>query len=52
MASTAGAAPPRWEPEAALWLDGGAARGAATHITGTFAFAAVGKMLEVLLKKA
>ncbi|HEX5664294.1 MAG TPA: tRNA cyclic N6-threonylcarbamoyladenosine(37) synthase TcdA [Xanthomonadaceae bacterium] len=43
---------PRLDPDAALRLDCGAGLGAATHITGTFAFAAVGKMLEVLLKKA
>ncbi|HEU0307414.1 MAG TPA: tRNA threonylcarbamoyladenosine dehydratase, partial [Lysobacter sp.] len=28
----------------------GAGLGAATHITGTFAFAAVGRALELLLK--
>ncbi len=43
---------PRLDPDAALRLDCGAGLGAATHITGTFAFAAVGKMLEMLLKKA
>lgn len=37
--------------DAALKLDCDAGLGAATHITGTFAFAAVGKILEVLLKK-
>ncbi len=37
--------------EAALKLDCGAGLGAATHITGAFAFAAVGKALELLLKK-
>jgi tRNA A37 threonylcarbamoyladenosine dehydratase len=36
--------------DAALKLDCGAGLGAATHITGTFAFAAVGKALELLLK--
>lgn len=36
--------------EAALKLDCGAGLGAATHVTGAFAFAAVGKVLEVLLK--
>lgn len=36
--------------EAALKLDCGAGLGAATHVTGTFAFAAVGKALELLLK--
>ena len=34
----------------ALKLDCGAGLGAATHVTGTFAFAAVGKALEMLLK--
>jgi tRNA A37 threonylcarbamoyladenosine dehydratase len=42
---------PQMGPEAALKLDCGAGLGAATHITGTFAFAAVGKMLDMLLKK-
>lgn len=37
--------------DAALKLDCGAGLGAATHITGAFAFAAVGKALEMLLKK-
>ena len=36
--------------EAALKLDCGAGLGAATHVTGAFAFAAVGKALEMLLK--
>ena len=36
--------------DAALKLDCGAGLGAATHITGAFAFAAVGKALEMLLK--
>jgi len=36
--------------EAALKLDCGAGLGAATHVTGTFAFAAVGKALELLLR--
>lgn len=36
--------------EAGLKLDCGAGLGAATHVTGTFAFAAVGKALELLLK--
>ncbi|MBO9874168.1 MULTISPECIES: tRNA threonylcarbamoyladenosine dehydratase [Xanthomonas] len=39
-------------PDAALNLDCGAGLGAATHITGAFAFAAVGKALEMLLKRA
>ena len=34
----------------ALKLDCGAGLGAATHITGTFAFAMVGKALELLLR--
>jgi tRNA A37 threonylcarbamoyladenosine dehydratase len=34
----------------ALKLDCGAGLGAATHVTGAFAFAAVGKVLEMLLK--
>jgi tRNA A37 threonylcarbamoyladenosine dehydratase len=38
--------------EAALKLDCGAGLGAATHVTGTFAFAAVGKALELLLRPA
>lgn len=42
---------PRLDADAALRLDCGAGLGAATHITGTFAFAAVGKILEMLLKK-
>ena len=37
--------------DAALKLDCGAGLGAATHITGTFAFAAVGRALELLLKR-
>ena len=36
--------------DAALKLDCGAGLGAATHITGAFAFAAAGKALELLLK--
>ncbi|MDQ3494167.1 MAG: tRNA threonylcarbamoyladenosine dehydratase [Pseudomonadota bacterium] len=36
--------------DAALKLDCGAGLGAATHITGAFAFAAAGKALEMLLK--
>ncbi len=35
----------------ALRLDCGAGLGAATHVTGTFAFAAVGKALELLLRQ-
>jgi tRNA A37 threonylcarbamoyladenosine dehydratase len=41
---------PQVNGEAALKLDCGAGLGAATHITGTFAFAAVGRALELLLK--
>ena len=37
-------------PDAALKLDCGAGLGAATHVTGAFAFAAVGKALELLLR--
>lgn len=37
-------------PDAALKLDCGAGLGAATHITGAFAFAAAGKAIELLLK--
>lgn len=42
---------PKLGPDEALKLDCSAGLGAATHITGTFAFAAVGKALEMLLKK-
>ena len=41
---------PRLGPDAALKLDCGAGLGAATHVTGTFAFVAAGKALEVLLR--
>ncbi|MDO5505880.1 MAG: tRNA threonylcarbamoyladenosine dehydratase [Pseudoxanthomonas suwonensis] len=41
---------PKLGPAEALKLDCGAGLGAATHVTGTFAFAAVGKALEMLLK--
>jgi tRNA A37 threonylcarbamoyladenosine dehydratase len=37
--------------DVALKLDCGAGLGAATHVTGAFAFAAVGKVLELLLKQ-
>jgi len=40
---------PNLGADAALKLDCGAGLGAATHITGAFAFAAVGKALELLL---
>ena len=43
---------PQLDADAALKLDCGMGLGAATHVTGTFAFAAVGKALEILLKKA
>jgi tRNA threonylcarbamoyladenosine dehydratase len=42
---------PQLGADAALKLDCGAGLGAATHITGAFAFAAVGKVLEMLLKQ-
>lgn len=41
---------PQLDRDAALKLDCGAGLGAATHVTGAFAFAAVGKALELLLK--
>ncbi|NYZ64182.1 tRNA threonylcarbamoyladenosine dehydratase [Luteimonas deserti] len=41
---------PQLGPDAALNLDCGGGLGAATHITGAFAFAAVGKALDLLLK--
>jgi tRNA A37 threonylcarbamoyladenosine dehydratase len=41
---------PKLEGEAALKLDCGAGLGAATHVTGAFAFAAAGKAMEILLK--
>ena len=41
---------PRLGGEEALKLDCGAGLGAATHVTGAFAFAAVGKALEILLR--
>ena len=41
---------PRLDKDAALKLDCGAGLGAATHITGAFAFAAVARGLELLLK--
>ena len=42
---------PKLSADAALKLDCGAGLGAATHITGAFAFAAVGKALDMLLKR-
>ena len=41
---------PKLDRDAALKLDCGAGLGAATHVTGAFAFAAVGKALQILLK--
>ena len=41
---------PQLGADAGLKLDCGAGLGAATHVTGAFAFAAVGKTLELLLK--
>ncbi|MCC7249884.1 MAG: tRNA threonylcarbamoyladenosine dehydratase [Lysobacter sp.] len=41
---------PKLGADAAMKLDCGAGLGAATHITGAFAFAAAGKALEMLLK--
>jgi tRNA A37 threonylcarbamoyladenosine dehydratase len=41
---------PQLDNDAALKLDCGAGLGAATHVTGAFAFAAVGKALDILLK--
>jgi tRNA A37 threonylcarbamoyladenosine dehydratase len=43
---------PQLGPDAALKLDCGGGLGAATHVTGAFAFAAVGRALELLLKEA
>ncbi|MGH8031065.1 MAG: tRNA threonylcarbamoyladenosine dehydratase [Luteimonas sp.] len=42
---------PKLDAETTLKLDCGAGLGAATHITGAFAFVAVGKALEVLLMR-
>ena len=41
---------PQLGKDEALNLDCGAGLGAATHVTGAFAFAAVGKVLEMLLR--
>jgi tRNA A37 threonylcarbamoyladenosine dehydratase len=41
---------PALDKDAALKLDCGAGLGAATHVTGAFAFAAVGRAIELLLK--
>lgn len=43
---------PALGPDAALKLDCGAGLGAATHVTGAFAFAAVARAMQVLLKPA
>lgn len=43
---------PALDADAALKLDCGMGLGAATHLTGTFAFVAAGKAIETLLKKA
>src|SRR4051812_28106486 len=42
---------PKVSGDAALKLDCGGGLGAATHVTGAFAFAAVGRMLELLLRQ-
>jgi tRNA A37 threonylcarbamoyladenosine dehydratase len=42
---------PALGPDAALKLDCGAGLGAATHVTGAFAFAAVARAMELLLKE-
>ena len=42
---------PQLGKDEALKLDCGAGLGAATHVTGAFAFAAVGKVMELLLKQ-
>jgi tRNA A37 threonylcarbamoyladenosine dehydratase len=49
--SVCGTRPPM-DRDAALKLDCGAGLGAATHVTGAFAFAAVARSLEILLKPA
>lgn len=41
---------PTMEADAALKLDCGAGLGTATHVTGAFAFAAVGRVIDLLLK--
>ena len=41
---------PQMDKDAALKLDCGAGLGAATHVTGAFAFAAVGRAMTLLLK--
>jgi tRNA A37 threonylcarbamoyladenosine dehydratase len=42
---------PQSGPEGGLKLDCGGGLGAATHVTGAFAFAAAGRALEMLLKR-
>jgi len=42
---------PKLDPDAALKLDCGAGLGAATHITGAFAFVAAGKAIGMLLRE-
>ena len=42
---------PQAGPDAAMKLDCGAGLGAATHVTGAFAFAAVGRVLAMLLRE-
>jgi tRNA A37 threonylcarbamoyladenosine dehydratase len=41
---------PRMDGDAALRLDCGTGLGAAAHVTGAFAFAAVGRAIEILLR--
>jgi tRNA threonylcarbamoyladenosine dehydratase len=48
--SVCGLRPPV-DADAGLKLDCGSGLGAATHVTGAFAFAAVGRMIELLLKR-
>lgn len=43
---------PQLDADAALKLDCGMGLGAATHLTGSFAFVAAGKAIEILLKSA
>lgn len=43
---------PRTDADAGLKLDCGAGLGAATHVTGAFAFALVGRLLSDLLKRS
>ena len=43
---------PAMDKDTALKLDCGAGLGAATHVTGAFAFAAVARSLEILLKSS